>query len=139
MALFKEDIQVAPSVDIATLTQLDSTSIESGIYYCTQQKTITAGAITIQSSKWSVICISSESRTSIHCYAQLWIPSETTTNPTAFIRYSASGNTWSDFSALLSNKLGVQNSSADDIRLVVSNTQPSAISGVTQVWIDTSS
>lgn len=139
MALFKENTLIAPSADVRTQQELDSTTIEAGLYYCLNTITISAGAVSIQADKWSVICISSETKTTLHCYAQLWIPSDNTSNPTIFIRYSSGGSTWGGWHVLMSNMLGVQNGTAGDVRLVISNTQPSAISGVTQVWIDTSS
>lgn len=138
MALFKENYLIAPSADVRTQAELNSTEIEAGLYYCTNTITLTAGAVSITADKWSVICISSEVRTSLHCYAQLWLPSDNTPNPTVFIRYSSGGSTWGAWNVLMSDKLGVQNGTAGDVRLVISNTQPAAISGVTQVWIDTS-
>lgn len=139
MALFKEDYMVSPSGDIRLQSDLDNTELESGLYYCVDTVTISAASVSITASLWTVICISSETRTSLHCYTQIWIPADSSvTNQAAFIRTSESGSTWSNWSVLLSNSRGVQNGTAGDVRLVISNTQPAAISGVTQVWIDTS-
>lgn len=142
MALAKEGVFVTPSTDVRTLIELDSTELEAGLYYCNSSKTITAGGIEVTSDTWTVMCISTINKSSMHCYMQLWVPVGTNisaSDATVFVRYSATGSTtYSAFQALTNNSHAVQNASGGDVRIVVSNTQPAAITGVTQIWIDTS-
>ena len=143
MAIFKQGTLIGPSTDYRTLTELEDVTIESGLYYCIDTKTITASSISITADKWAVLCISNDAKAQLHCLMQIWVPADSTvrTSVTPFIRYSdILENTWSDFRAILTDRnAGVQNISDNpDVRMVVSNTQPQAVQGAQIVWIDTS-
>lgn len=141
MAVTQGNIFVAPSTDIKTEAELNSTKLESGLFYCNKSKTITAGSVSVTSDMWAVTCISNEDASTLHCFMQMWVPVQSSvgTKVTAFIRYSANGSTsYGAFRALLNDTQAIQNPAGGDVRVVMSNTQPAAIANVTQIWIDTS-
>lgn len=132
---------VAPSTDVKTETELNSTKIESGLFYCNKSKTITAGSVSVTSDMWAVTCISNTDATNLHCFMQMWVPVQSSvgTKVTAFVRYSANGSTsYGVFRALLNDTQAIQNPAGGDVRIVMDNSQPAAIANVTQIWIDTS-
>lgn len=89
MAVAKNNILIAPSTDKRTLEQLDSVGIESGFYYVKEFRTINS----VTANIWTVICISSEVKNSLHCFTQIWIPgttgSDNLTSNRVFVRTSA--------------------------------------------------
>ena len=102
MGLAKKNIMIAPSTDKRTLAQLESVNIESGFYYVKEEKTINGTT----SDRWTVICISSEERESMHCYTQIWIQGATGTTQIGtnkmFIRTSAEDSSaWSTFTSMV--------------------------------------
>ena len=102
MAVAKNNILVAPSTDKKTLDQLDSVQIEAGLFYAKASKTING----VTADRWTVICISNETKLNLHCYTQIWIPSVSgSTNIAAnrvFIRTAAEESTsYTSFTTVL--------------------------------------
>lgn len=144
MAVSRGDVYVSPSVDIKTKAELDSTKIESGLYYCTEEITITAtdalgSSISEISSRWTVICISTEYANSLNCYTQIWINSSTKPNH-VFIRTLESDSSYSDFSLLVTadylKNSGVLNGGTQPIELFVQSMSPGVKEGTTRIWIE---
>lgn len=131
MAVAQGNIILAPSSDKKTKAELDSTSIESGLYYCTESVSICG----YTNNRWAVTCISNELRGSLHCFAQIWMPypsgSAQLARPYMFIRTSADGSTgYSGFSAMIPSNLNFE--------MYIQSTKPPVEPGKTKVWIDTS-
>lgn len=140
MAVSLQGTLVAPSTDYRSLNELDSVSIEAGLYYCDESRTITAGGISFTSDSWAVTCISSEERDTLHCFAQIWIPTAAGvgTDVTAFIRYAApSAVAFGSYRAILNDQHAVKTDSASDVRIILSSTQPQPIQNATIIWLDT--
>ena len=144
MAVSRGATYVSPSVDIKTKAELDSTKIESGLYYCTEEITITAtdalgSNVSEISSRWTVICISTEYANSLKCYTQLWINSSTKPNH-VFMRTLESDTTYSDFSLLITTDYlknsGVLNGSTQPVELFVQSMSPGVKEGTTRIWIE---
>ena len=90
MAVSKGAVYVSPSMDIKTKDELNNVKIESGLYYCNDEITITAldalgSEVSEISNRWTVICISNEYANILKCYTQIWINSSTKPNH-VFIR-----------------------------------------------------
>lgn len=147
MAVAQGKYIVSPSSDIKTKAELDSIKIESGLYYCTESVTINAenelgSSIGVTSSRWTVICISNEQADKLACFTQIWIDSSTPRSM-MFIRYANSSlNAFTDFSMLVTSDYlrenAVLNTHTEPVHIVVSDTQPTAETGITKIWIDTS-
>lgn len=128
MAIARGDIFLAASSDKKMLSELNSTKIESGIYTCSESYTI--GSLT--SDKWTVICLSNETKENLHCYAQIWISVKTnSTLPRMFTRTSAQGQTtYSNFQSYI-------NCPTDEVvDLYIGGTQPQGETGVTKIFLD---
>lgn len=128
MAIAKKDIFVAPSVDMKFKDELDSVQIESGIFHCNEE--ITIGSIT--SSKWTVICMSNETKDGLQCYSQIWSTVlSNTSRPRLFLRTAAPGQTtYSAFSSFI-------NCPTDEaVDVYIGGTAPEAENGVTKIFID---
>lgn len=128
---------VAPSIDVKTKAELNSLSLEAGLYICKESVTI----LGTTSSNWSVVTVSNESLSSLKCYTQIWIPQTNTTPEHIFMRTS-NGTSYSSFTELATEayikKNTIINANTQQTKLVVSNTQPATETGKTIIWIDTS-
>lgn len=147
MAVSNGSIFVSPSYDKKTKAQLDNIKIESGLYYCSDSYTVSAvnefdDGVAVTSSRWTVICISTEKATDLTCLTQIWIDSSTPQSE-MFIRYANSDKTgYTDFTMLITTDYlktnAVLNTHSEPVHVIVSNTQPEAETGITKIWIDTS-
>ena len=147
MAVAQGKVIIAPSSDVKTKAQLDSVNIESGLYYCSDSVTLTASNernanVSVTSDRWTVTCISTEHADSLACLTQIWIDSA---NPQSkmFIRYAnAAKSAYTAFDMIITSDYlktnAVLNTHSEPVQVVVSNTQPTAESGITKLWIDTS-
>lgn len=128
MAVVKDKVFVAPSTDIKTLEELDSLVIESGIFYCGEERDI----LGVTSDRWTVICLSNETQVGLRCYSQIWIPSHNNfnlPNRRLFIRTSGlTGSGYSDYSTFVS--------SATDsvVDMYFGGDEPEPERGITKVW-----
>lgn len=147
MAVAQGKYFVAPSLDVKTKAELNSVSLEAGLYYCTESITVSAtneqgSSESVTSSRWTVTCISTEDASSVKCLTQIWIDSASPRDK-IFLRYANSDmSEYTDFSMLvttdyLKNNV-VLNTHSEPVHVVVSNSQPSAETGITKIWIDTS-
>lgn len=145
MAVIKNDTIVSPSVNtITTVSDLDSTTLEPGIYILSVAKTING----FNSSRWTVICLANELASDPVCYSQIWVPAAITgttpENQNIYVRtIAAGGSGYGAFSTLvnadyLANNACI-NKSALPVELYVQPTQPPVAQGKNIVWIDTSS
>lgn len=138
---------VAPSVDSKTVAQLNSTQVEAGLFHCSESVTISAldmfdNEVSVTSNRWTVICISDENAITPKCYTQIWIDSNSVQS-VMFIRYLTKDATaFTTFSMIATTEYlrekTVLNTHNEPVHVVVSNTQPTAESGITKIWIDTS-
>jgi hypothetical protein len=145
MAVIRDGIVISPSVDtIDDATFFDSTTIEPGIYTLIASKTIDS----LTASTWSVICLSTEDATGPLCYTQLWMPSSlsglSVAQQKVFIRsVNNNGTGFGDFTTLVNKDYVASNTLVNKTsyptELYIQNNRPSAVSGKTIVWIDTSS
>lgn len=126
MAVARNNIFVAPSVDIRSKEELDSTTIESGLYICKEEITIKG----VTSSEWAVTCLSSNIKDGLHCFTQLWTSVNSST-PKVFSRTSSLGeNTYSNF---------VSYASVDSdypLEFIVGDTEPTAEEGIYKIFIN---
>lgn len=144
MAVIREQVIVAPSVDsILDETDMDSVTIEPGIYTVLDSKTIDS----LTCNRWTVICLANEDALGPACYAQVWVPNDssgvTVANQTMYIRTLASGGqAYGNFSTLVNKDYLVNNAvinkSAYPAELYAQTTQPAPVQGKTIIWIDTS-
>lgn len=150
MAVTHGSVYVAPSVDIKTKAELDSISIDSGIYYSLDEISIVSAlnvsgdAFTHKSSKWTVLCMSTQDATKVKCYTQIWIDSSSTpvqifirtlnANETAYNRFTklSTADSLRNAEAVI-NKVG-----SIPVELYAQSSSPGTKSGVTRIWIDTS-
>lgn len=129
MAVIKQRTLISPSADLRSLVDLGSTSIESGIYYCTDSATIKS----VTSSLWTVICVSNEDMGEVHCYSQIWIPSSNGSSnlgkQSLYLRTSAAGSsTYSEWTEFVS--------SSTPVSIEVATSQPAlSAAGETKLWI----
>ena len=145
MAVIRDGVVVSPSVDtIDDSTFFDSTTIEPGIYTLIASKTIDD----ITATTWSVICLATEDATGPLCYTQIWAPASLTGLSVAqqklFIRsVNNNGTGFGDFTTLVNKDYVANNTLVNKTsyptELYIQNNRPSAVSGKTIVWIDTSS
>lgn len=127
MAIAKGGVILAPSNDIRTKAELDSVTVEAGIFHVSEEVTING----VTSSKWTVLCFSNELQQSIQCYSQLWISVQQNLKPRLFIRTAIQGaNDYSDFTSF------VNCGTSSPVELYVGGTEPVAESGVTKLYID---
>ena len=139
MAVIRNDVIVAPSVDILTDTELASTTLEPGIYTLNASKTIEGQA----SSRWTVIAIANNSGSTPLCYTQLWLPAQNDlsgANQNIYMRtINASGTGYGSFTKFTNANNGVINQTSYPTEIYIQNTQPTTASGKNIIWIDTSS
>lgn len=128
MAVTRGDLFVSPSVDIRTKAELDSTSIESGLYICKESVTIK----NLTSNRWSVTCLSTNAKNGLHCLTQIWTNVDSNT-PRIFTRTSPlNSNTYSEFTSYA-------NIDSDyPIDIVIGTTEPSPETGVYKIFLDIS-
>lgn len=131
MAVVKDNIFVAPSTDVRTLEQLDSTVIEAGIYHCIEEKTI----LNTTSDKWTVICLSNETQASLRCFSQIWLPAESNLlehNRRMYIRTAGTtSDTYSPFSTY------VASATDEVVDMYFGGEEPDAEPGITKIWYNT--
>lgn len=130
MAIAKKNVFVAPSVDKKLLSELNSTTIEAGIYHCSEQLTICG----VTSNKWTVLVFSNETKDGLECYSQIWTTVlANSKKPRLFLRTSEEGSTsYSSFTSF------VNCGTNTPIELYVGGSQPAAEAGITKVYIDLS-
>ena len=132
MAVIKDSTFAAPSTDKRSLTELDSVVIESGVYFCEESRTI----LNTTSDRWTVSCISTNTKDTLHCFTQIWIPGHTNTeqkNRRLFIRTAgATDPTYSTFSTFITSPTD------SVVELYVGGTQPPVEAGITKIWFDLS-
>lgn len=135
MAVIRDDVIVAPSVDTITLTEADSVTIEPGIYKINEARTING----FVSSSWNVICLSTNSGTNPVCYTQIWVPAVPAEPITMYIRSrNGPGTGYTGYTTLSNQANSVVNATSYPIELYVQNTAPTTSAGKNIIWIDTS-
>lgn len=129
MAVARNNVYVSPSVDIKTKAELDSTTIESGLYVCKEEVTIKG----VTSSEWTVTCLSTNIKDSLHCCTQIWTSVNLNKTPKLFSRTSSLGETtYSDFVSYASVN------SDYPVEFVVGTAEPTPEDGVYKIFIDIS-
>lgn len=139
MAVIRDDIIVSPSVDIMSAVDLDSTTLEPGMYVLNASKTILGQT----STRWTVICLSNNDGTSPECYTQLWIPAQNNlsgTDQAIYIRtIDTAGTGYGTFTAVGSSvSNAVENASGNPTEIYIQSVAPTAEAGKNKIWIDTS-
>lgn len=128
MAVTRGDLFVSPSVDIRTKAELDSTSIESGLYICKESVTIK----NLTSNRWTVTCLSTNTKNGLHCLTQIWTNVDSNT-PRIFTRTSSlNSNTYSAFTSYANID------SEYPVDIVVGTSEPSPTQGVYKIFLDIS-
>lgn len=128
MAVTRGDLFVSPSVDIRTKAELDSTSIESGLYICKESVTIK----NLTSNRWTVTCLSTNTKNGLHCLTQIWTNVDSNT-PRIFTRTSPlNSNTYSEFTSYANID------SEYPVDIVVGTSEPSPTQGVYKIFLDIS-
>lgn len=128
MAIARQGVFVAPSVDKKLLSELNSTQIEAGIYHCNEQFAIGS----VVSDKWTVLVFSNETKDGLECLSQLWTTVLPNTDiPRMFLRTSAPGETtYSEFNSFI-------NCHTDQaVDLYIGGEEPTAEDGITKIYID---
>lgn len=146
MAVSRGTFYVSPSMDIKTKDELNNVKIESGLYYCTDEITLTAlnalgTEVSETSSRWTILCLSNELADKLKCYTQIWINSSV--KPVnMFIRTLKDDTSYSDFSLLITSdslkSMGILNGNSTPIEFYVQENTPGVKEGTTRVWINTS-
>ena len=121
MAIFKGGLQLAPSAELISLTDINSRAIEPGIFYVAESNTI----LGVTSNNWAVI-VTGNYLDHLVSHSQIWIPTLNNGIPRMFIRHNT-GNAWTDFYEVYTTA-----------NMIVSDTQPAAPSSGQIIWIDTS-
>lgn len=139
MAVIRDNVIVAPSVDTMTELELNSTTIEPGIYTLATSKTINGQT----SSRWTVICLASNSGSAPVCYSQIWIPAENNTATTASRMYvrvlDTAGTGYNGFATMVNDNDAINNKTSYPTEIYIQNAQPTPVQGKNIIWIDTSS
>lgn len=137
MAVIRDDVIVSPSVDIITLTEANSVTLEPGIYTINESVTING----LTNTRWTVICIGNNVGSAPVCYTQLWMPSAAgeTTNTIYMRTINSAGTGYSNFKTLTNSDNAVVNQTSYPTEIYVQTTQPTAVAGKNIIWIDTSS
>lgn len=138
MAVIRNDVIVAPSVDILTDTELASTTLEPGIYTLNASKTIEGQA----SSRWTVIALSNNVGSAPVCYTQLWLPAQNGifgANQNVYIRtINSAGTGFGAFTKLVNVNNGVINQTSYPTEIYIQSSQPTATAGKNIIWVDNS-
>lgn len=136
MAVIRDDVIVAPSVDTITLAEADSVTIEPGIYKIDEARTING----FVSSSWNVICLSTNSGSNPVCYTQIWIPAVPAEPITMYIRSrNGPGTGYTSYTTLSNQASAINNQTSYPTELYVQSSAPTPAAGKNIVWIDTSS
>lgn len=147
MAIANKGAIISPSNDIKTKEELNSIRIPSGLYYCTEDCTIVytkadGKNYSLQSDLWAVTCLSDKNLNNLKCYMQIWVCVACQTNDMFIRTLTKDGLGFTDFSKVVNTEMlreqAVVNTHSEPVHVVVSNTQPTAESGITKIWIDTS-
>ena len=137
MSVIRDNVIVAPGVDTVTEAELNTTTIEPGIYTLASSKTINGQT----SSRWTVICLANNSGSTPVCYTQIWVPSQNgQTGIRIYIRtINSAGNGYSAFATMTNSTDAVNNKTSYPTEIYIQSTQPTAVAGKNIIWIDTSS
>ena len=135
MAVIRNDVIVAPSVDTITLTEVDSVTIEPGIYKIDEARTING----YTSSNWNVICLSTNSGTNPICYTQIWIPAVPAEPITMYIRSrNGQGTGYTNYTTMSNQSSAVTNETSYPAEIYIQTAQPTPAAGKNIIWIDNS-
>lgn len=139
MSVIRDNVIVAPGVDTVTEAELNTTTIEPGIYTLAANKTINGQA----SSRWTVICLANNSGSTPVCYSQIWIPSQNNVAQKAsriYVRViNSAGTGYNGFATMVNDSDAVNNKTSYPTEIYIQSTQPTAVAGKNIIWIDTSS
>ena len=143
MALIKNGAIVSPTVDTLPVADMESVTLEPGLYYVTGSKTIDSQTESI----WNVTCIGTITASNPVCYMQVWVPASssglTQANQNMYVRtINSAGTGYGSFTTFVNkeylNTNGAINKTGNPLEIYAQNTQPSATAGKTIIWIDTS-
>lgn len=140
MALIKDGVIVAPTIDNLTTADMDTTLLEPGFYVVTGSKTIDGQTASI----WNVICFTSTDASNPKCYGQIWFPASTSgLTPqlqNIYIRtINSAGTGYGSFTTMMSKHTAAVNKTSYPMELYAQTSQPTASAGKTIIWIDTDS
>lgn len=138
MAVIRDDVIVAPGVDILTDAQLTTTTLEPGIYTLNASKTIEGQT----SSRWTVICIGNNVGSAPVCYSQIWLPAQSNisgSDQNIYMRtINSAGTGFGNFTKFVSANTGVVNQTSYPLEIYAQTSAPTTSSGKNIIWIDTS-
>lgn len=140
MAVIRDDVIVAPSIDVLTSESvLNSTTLEPGIYTLNASKTI--GSQT--STRWTVIAIAGNVGSAPVCYTQLWLPAQNNlsgADQKIYMRtINTAGTGYGSFTEFTNTASGINNKASYPTEIYIQGTQPTPVQGKNIIWIDTSS
>ena len=138
MAVIRNDVIVAPSVDTLTDTELASTTLEPGIYTLNASKTIEGQT----STRWTVIAIASNVGSDPVCYTQLWLPAQNNISggdQNIYMRtINTAGTAYGNFTKFTNTTSGIVNQTSYPTELYIQSAQPTVAQGKNIIWIDNS-